>query len=384
VARKVKKAQPKKVKPAQQPLVQGSALTVGDANRQAKNATNVRYGAQTQGVKRELASQQQLNQDTAGWYEDYKRELAQHHANVAQNTANQNTANQQLLGSVKGLDSDAQTDEAKQAAGVRQMLLGSYGTHMASLGRSATDYADAQAHVVAPGQKLQAQAQGGRNLQATRQKLTDLRAERGAYRQSFLDSLTADERKSVLAAAVAGQDYALDAAKVSETIRSNKADEHLTKKKIRAQKQAAANDPSKQKTAADLAFFKEHGYYPPTGPPKDKSKDPAKEPLTRNEQNHVIEPIQNAQSWISRLKAQKKTPTQIRQILLTGFSQKASDGKASLTIPSYDKYAVNAAMDLVYNGYLSPANVHELRRRGVKPARYFPVKPQGHVKSVFG
>jgi hypothetical protein len=286
----------------------------------------------------------------------------------------------------RGATVDPQVSKDSAAgASVRQAMFNSYGAMLAGQGRANTDYADTLAHVVAPGQKLQAQAQNARGTTALRSKLTDLKSEKGAYKQSFLDSLTDSERKNVLAAQVAGVDTSLKVTALKETIRHNKAGDRNNKKKTQADIEASKNDPSKQKTAADLAFFKEHGYYPPTGPPKTKGNgDPAKEPLTRNEQNHVIEPIQNAQAWISKLKAQGKTPTQIRTVLLQGLTAKSSDGKSSVNIPSYDRYAVNAAMDMVYNGYLSPANVHELRRRGVKPARYFPVQPKGHVKGVFG
>jgi hypothetical protein len=77
MARKVKKAH-KAVNPNRLPLVQGSSLTVGQANRQARQATRVRYGSAEHAQKQDIASNQTLGQDQAGWYDSYLKELATH------------------------------------------------------------------------------------------------------------------------------------------------------------------------------------------------------------------------------------------------------------------------------------------------------------------
>jgi hypothetical protein len=127
----------------------------------------------------------------------------------------------------RGASVDPQlSKDSANGASVRQAMFNSYGAMLAGQGRANTDYADTLAHVVAPGQKLQAQAQNARGTTALRSKLTDLKGEKGAYKQSFLDSLTDSERKNVLAAAVAGQENLLDTVKTQETIRHNKASEN--------------------------------------------------------------------------------------------------------------------------------------------------------------
>jgi hypothetical protein len=202
----------RKVNPNRAPLVEGSSLTVGQANRQAHRAARVRYGAAVHAQKQDIASSETLAKDTAGWYDAYLKELSQHRSNIAGQANAQNTAVQQLGQSAANADdarrrevdaqlqADAQTRgatvdpqlsrDAANGSSVRQAMFNSYGAMLAGQGRANTDYADTLAHVVAPGQKLQAQAQSARGTSALRSKLSELKGEKSAYEQSFLDSLT--------------------------------------------------------------------------------------------------------------------------------------------------------------------------------------------------
>ena len=88
---------------------------------------------------------------------------------------------------------------ADQALGVRQQLAGTFGAQQAMTGAAANTYADTQANVVAPGQKLTALSQARGRTRDTRQKLTDLKTEEGAFNQQFRDTRRQDEFKNVLA-----------------------------------------------------------------------------------------------------------------------------------------------------------------------------------------
>jgi hypothetical protein len=275
--------------------------------------------------------------------------------------------------------------DASNASVVRQALQGGLGALIAQQGLSAGNQAANLAQVVGPGQRLQAQAQNMRQQGALGEQLTGLKGQEGSFAQQFIDSLTQDEAKNILAASIASGKDLTSQERITETTRHNKASEKNTRRSIKAQR----NSPSAQKTKADLAFFKKHGYYPPTGKPKKNSADSKDKPtqgpgsITSGQENTLAKPVDNATSWVRRLKAQGKSQAQIRQVLLSGLSAKSSDGKSTLNIPKFDTYAVNAAMDLGFLGGLSAANVKALHKMGVhvngrwkilKPHHTVPVK----------
>lgn len=262
---------PPVVNPLDLPVAQGSPTTYRQLGTQADNAAAVKYG----GAERQIGN---AGVSTNRWFNSYQQDLER--LKAAQQTRQDTTA-----GLLKGIGegsaalsvadatrvANAQATDAAQrgatasadvkstaiqAARNRDSLNAAYQSVSAIQGQNADNYA---------GQRVASAGQGklealGR-LQVQGQ---NLQQEKGAYKASYLDQAKGAERTyglNMLAAQLAGvkvQDAATTAAtKQAETVRSHKANEKNT-----------ASNPSRQKSAADLAFFKIHGYYPPTGPPK--------------------------------------------------------------------------------------------------------------------
>jgi hypothetical protein len=192
------------------PVTPGSTLTNRQLAQQRNAAVQVQYGPQDQALGSRLAASQQTEKDQAGWYQDYLNELAQHKKNVADISANANTAYQGLSGAAQGLGTGVEgtgaQDDASKAQAVRQALLGNFGALQNAQGRNATDYADTLAKVVGPGQKLQAQAQGRRNTNAVRDQVASLGLQKGAYASKFSTDAITNEQKNVLAQQALGLD----------------------------------------------------------------------------------------------------------------------------------------------------------------------------------
>lgn len=400
--------------PLDQPITPGSSITRRQAQRMAQNATHVRYGGQETGINQQIAGAQQLGVDQSGWYKQYLDALKGYQTDTQNRATETNTAVKALSDSFRALDQGnataqntaMQTDAANRGASVdprlaqdssnaslvRQALQGGLGALIAQHGLSAGNQASNIANVVGPGQRLQAQAQNMRQQGALREQLTGLKGQEGSFAQTFLDSLSQNEAKNILAASIAsGRDLTAQA-RITETTRHNKASESNT---AASRKSAAA---AKGQTVNQYGYTaKQWAAYSPeqrrqimTQVKKEqrtpgKGGKPTQGPgsITSGQENTIAKPVDNATSWARRLQGQGKSQSQIRTLLLQGVSGKSTSG-ATLNIPKFDTYAVNAAMDLVYRGGLSPANVKALHRMGVHVnGRWKVIKP-GHKAPVQG
>ncbi len=376
------RANRKTAQAAKQPVVPGSTLTAGMLNTNANAASDLRYGEATR-------TAQAIAKDTPGWYDAYRRELAGHQANVA---AAQQQATQDIAGfgaATRGLDQSAANQmqgsanqdaaargavagnilpTASSAASSRQALLGSFGAQQAQVGAANNSYASNLTHVVAPGQQLAAQT-------GAASKVGELQKQSGAFKQTYKADAIADEFKNVLSAKALNLDVTQaqqDAAKDAADIEIKRGVDPVTGKPI--VKPKSAGD---RKTEADLAFFREHGYYPPTGPPKGAKKaTPAQRAVSghaRQDIEYTVRQIKALQKhqvpvkvkdekgkWVNKvdangnvvMKAGNVTRDQIRTALLNG------DGP----LRSVSNEVINAAYKIMEDGYLSPAQVNELRR----------------------
>lgn len=194
-----------------QPVTPGSSMTQRDLARQTQAAADVKYGAATQQAQQNVTQLGQVQRDTSDWYDAYLRELAAHQANVAgfQQQAQQSVAGLSQAagalpahGAATGLSGENQAT-ALQASAVRKALTDSFGAMLTSQGANANTYADALAHVVGPGAKVQALDVAAGNQGKARQQLQQLVAERGAFRQTLADQTKQDEAKNVLATSIA-------------------------------------------------------------------------------------------------------------------------------------------------------------------------------------
>lgn len=369
------------------PITEGSTVTNRDLGREANSATLVQYGLAGRELQNQQAREQAVGRDTAGWYDAYRRELQQHTANTA--LINQAAVGQigQLGAGMRGLDQTALTaqqtaantdaatrgasaanlgPEASNASLVRQQMLANFGVQQVGLGAAASRYADTNANVVAPTQKLQARAQSAQNVRDVGKKITDLKMEAGAFNQNYRDRRKADESKNVIAMSALKNDISNTAAdnqqaaanaaetrrshnlsasqsadRLAESTRSHRANETAAQERIRI---------AREKAAAGTV----------------------RKPATREAHAKIKSEIDEATVWIKRLRA-KNPSGKIREVLATGRAAETKetekDGKKSkkhvAAIPKLSKDAINAAYDLVENGELSKANIDALHRAGI-------------------
>jgi hypothetical protein len=226
------------------PIVAGSSTTNRDLAHQREAAVTTQFGPNAVGA------QQFRETQTNAWFDEYQRQLAQHRANV-QGFGEQAQGQIANLGNVTGPAGSAPQDAGNQdvagkAAAIRGALLGAQKGQLAGQGAAANTYADTLANVVAPGAKVQALSQAAGATDALKQKI-------GAFKTQFEGDAKTSEGKNVLAAQALGLNTA------------------------KATSQIAATDTKTKKTAADIAYFNKHGYYPRTGPaPKPKAPDTGK------------------------------------------------------------------------------------------------------------
>jgi hypothetical protein len=212
------------------------------------------------------------------------------------------------------------------------------------------------------------------------EQLTGLKGQEGSFAQQFIDSLTQDEAKNILAASIASGKDLTAQERVTETTRHNKASEKNTRRSIKAQR----NSPSAQKTKADLAFFKKHGYYPPTGAPKKGAGSTGAKPtqgpgsLNQGAETKLVQQVKGARAAAQTLMSKPGAKSsEVRQLLAAG----KVDGV------KYSHDAINAAFDLLppkYGGLgaLSPANVKALHRMGIHVNGVFPILTKSTISQA--
>ena len=193
------------------PVAPGSGLTGRQLGRDTKSYVTQKYGMGDQAEQQGIRTQQQLNTDTTGWYDKYLQDLRTHAANI--NTfADQNVA--QTQGAGQGIANVAQQALAgqgdpvsqgmnAQAADTRQLYAGSFFGQASAVGTANKNYASTVANVVGPGQRLQAQAQGGRALTTLREKAATRADVKGADAQSYRSGRISEEQKIAAADAIA-------------------------------------------------------------------------------------------------------------------------------------------------------------------------------------
>jgi hypothetical protein len=376
---------------------------------------DVKYGPLEQQQKQTLGEEQTRARDTTGFYDQYLRQIAQHAQNVQSIGAN---AAQTGLGlqqgvtglsqaSLTGIQNPANADAAARgaqagdlsgmasnAAAIRQSLVGSFVAQQAGQNAAAQDYADTQAHVVAPGQKLAGQAMAQGVVRKARDKITETTAERGADDALFRSNRRNDEAKNVLALQIAGVNAADKAADntlatntLKETTRSHKADEKEAAKKRRAdERKAKANQkkadadalakghqPNQYGVPADqwakwssshrtrwIADFKKQTSTATGKDGKGKTLTPQQKydqdfftkyhikPATTVQVNHAKSDIASAKVWLKRLKDQGHGTERGRGRCSRPGSRRDLDhqGKDSVAVPKLDAVLIRAAMDM--------------------------------------
>ena len=193
------------------PVAPGSSLTNRQLGRDTRSYITQKYAQGDQAERQGIATQEGLNRDTTGWYDQYLNDLRTHARNIG-TFADQNVAQTQGAGTgIANAGTQAlagQTDPISrginaQAADTRARYAGSFAGQASAIGTADKNYASNQAYVVGPGQRLQAQAQGGRALTTLREKATARADVKGADAQQYRTGRISEEQKIAAADAIA-------------------------------------------------------------------------------------------------------------------------------------------------------------------------------------
>jgi hypothetical protein len=225
------------------PITPGSSTTERDLAHEAQAATTVKYGTALSDAATNVGIGEQTQRDTGALYDQYRQALQQHQQNIALYQAGAQQALQNTQAGITGLGQQQATDMqaqanagaaqrgvaqagnlaplADQALGVRQQLAGTFGAQQAMTGAAANTYADTQANVVAPGQKLTALNQQAGKVRDLRTKQQALKAEADAYNQTFRDTRRQNEFKNVLAQQTLVGNQAIAGAKAAASAAAN-------------------------------------------------------------------------------------------------------------------------------------------------------------------
>lgn len=366
------------------PIVPGASTTNRDLAHQRNAAVDTQFGPNAVGAS------QFREKQTNAWFDEYQRQLAQHRANV-QGFGEQAQGQVANLGNVQGPAGSAPQDAGNQdvaakAQAIRSTLLGAQKGQLLGQGQAANTYADTLAHVVAPGQKVQALTQAAGATDALRQKI-------GAFKTQFEGTAKTDEAKNVLAqqaltgktAAQQAQD-AIDEARIGETTRHNKASESNTAASRRATAQSKATagdhygytnaqwatmDPAARRAAAKK-------WKATTGVPT-KAGDPATQDAKNFYAKYGVKPaataavgnaksaISSASTWVNTvLKSNPKMgPNALGQLLVQGQAGSSKKGEESLAVPKQQALWVRVALDQRFNhGKITAATADRLHKAG--------------------
>lgn len=328
------------------PITEGSSLTYGQVASDSKDASNVAFGPNA------VKNSQQLEKDTAAWYDDFQRELKGHTANVAaygKEANDQSLALQNAEGLTAATDPSAENQQVfANARAVRQGLNAAYGSQIASNVGSAKTYASLRDSTVATGNKI-----GG--VLNARRATDDLQAKIGAYQQDYRNKVRESEAQNVLAQGIAQGKTAAQLAKIASDNANKRAQRAV---QVRGQDVTAQTAAEKlaAKQAADAAKAAE---------PK-----PGKGPEWRTPQQQgagATEAV-NLKDLVARAKSGKP--------FIDGHAPqpKMSRGSAAKKVlantkPLQDPVLLSATLDAVYDGHLSAATVKRLIAAGYKPSK---------------
>lgn len=353
------------------PITPGSSITQAQLASQAKSAVAEKYGPATQQADSNLLAAKQFAQKQGDWYQQYLTAAKANQDAVAQAGTRANAEIQALQGATSGLagQSPGQNQTSTDAAGVRAALLASMGGLVSGRSANANVAASGQANIVAPGQAIQ----GGKSAQGIIQKalgdLSTLAGEKGAYGQNVKDQTLSNEQRNILAEKTIelnGQKAQSTATAATDrnTTSKQKFSRTLNKYGISngqwyAWGQQGTAGAAKRQGAIDSYNKVNH---PPKTPKTPKTIVPRTGPgsLTQPEENKLVNEVQNAEAAAHRL---------------LGVKARGDDQLRSILGTKYDAWAVNVALDLAKNGFLSKRSIDVLHSKGVHAKGHFALTP---------
>lgn len=234
------------------------------------------------------------------------------------------------------------------------------------------------------GGELQGQigARGDQALNDLAAERTKLRAQREGQFTDTLLKLRQNEMTNAFTQAGLG----LNTAKANASIAGAASSRAETRRHNRAMEKNAADNPSRQKTQAELDFFRKHGYWPPTGPPKsgrggrggsggsgggwapDTQQAAAQSAVAGG--LDVAKQLMNM-GWTRDKIVQALSNGQKGQQVFdpkTGAKALNPDGTPKMTrsLKAIDPIFAAVAADVAEKGYLTPRDVQMLHERGIR------------------
>lgn len=325
------------------PITPGSQVTNRQLGQDTQAAIGLRYGAADNEIAKRYAQSDAMLQQIPHWFDYYRAQLQQ--LGLADAAARQYATDQitNLGGTMAAAASRAATADqsamaqdaairgaavdpqaavrAQQAAQVNSANLANQAALQIQLGENSGDYWRGQEGVSEQAKIQQRLAELAYRRNEIEPDAGQLAREKGDYGTTYRADRIDKERQQILENKAFGLDEAkagAQAAAAAQAAKDKKAQQRLAfmekhgvaPEVYRAMTpaQRAENDrqfknrstpkkpksASEKKTAADLKFFEEHGYYPPTGPPKEPKKPkPVSGPgsLTSAQENKVASQI---------------------------------------------------------------------------------------------
>jgi hypothetical protein len=324
------------------PITEGSSLTYGQVASESKDAANVQFGPNA------VANSQQLEKDTAGWYDDFQKQLAQHTQNTERYGQEANTASlglQNAEGMTAATNPSAENQQVfANARAVRQGLNAAYGSQIADNAASSNKYASLRQNVVAPGNKIGA-------VLGAKKATSDLQAKIGAYQQDYRNKVRESEAQNVLAQGIAQGKTAAQLAKIASDNANKRAQRAVQKRGQDVTAQTAAEKLA-AKTAADAE--------------KLAAKNAEKDKETKvwvglAKQNALRDELDKATALVAKA---RKTPP-------PGVDPKNRRAMGQVLVGNLwkgDPKVLTMALDLAYDGALSRGTVERLKAAHYKIA----------------
>lgn len=320
------------------PVTPGSQYTWGQLRRERQAAEKLQFGPDA------VKKMQAREQDVAGYYDDYRRLLAQHQANVQGygDTAVQqmaSLANGEQAPNTAGLSTE-NAAIARGALAARQGAVQQAGIGEAGQGRAANTFADSLTNVVAPLAKI---AAGRRQQQAT----DDLRDKIGAWRTKYQADKISGEQQSVLAQAIAQGKTQTELAKIAQAAQAAQARNQLAA--------SSASEKARHNRAMETAANRRAA---------SKPKKPAKSPWgPLAAQNTAKSDLERGIDIAAQLVG---SGTATQQVLASLASGRSGAGGRSAISPIKNAAIRQAALDVVQTGRFSKATVKALHAAGIK------------------
>lgn len=330
------------------PITEGSSLTYGQVASDSKDASNVAFGPNA------VKNSQQLEKDTAAWYDDFQRQLAQHTQNTERYGQEANTASlglQNAEGMTAATNPSAENQQVfANARAVRQGLNAAYGSQIADNAASSNKYASLRQNVVAPGNKIGA-------VLGAKKATSDLQAKIGAYQQDYRNKVRESEAQNVLAQGIAQGKTAAQLAKIAADNANKRAQRAV---QVRGQDVTAQTAAEKlaAKQAADAAKAAEKAAKPGKGPEWRTQEQQGAAATQATKIKDYAARAKDGKAFIEGHNAQPK------------LNRAAAAKKVAAVTPTLkDPVLLTAALDAVYDGHLSPATVKRLIAAGYKPSK---------------